>query len=186
MFEINNILERCLKGDPRAQTELVKHYAKKLLPVCKRYSPDDHLAQDALQETFINTFRYLDKFSGKGSFDAWIRRIAVNCSLSLHKKLNFRYQTVDNTTDYILPPIDPEIYAHLDNEELLEIVKELPHHYYMVFNLYIIEGYDHKEIGKMLGIGESTSRSNLSRARQKLMGILKKKQAYEFDRKIAI
>jgi len=186
LFDINNILPRCLKGEQRAQTELVRHYAKKLLPVCKRYSTDDHLAQDALQETLINTFRYLDKFSGTGSFDAWIRRIAVNCSLSLNKKLKFRYQEVDNTNDYLLPPIDPSIYAHLDNEALLAIVKELPTNYYMVFNLYIIEGYDHKEIGQMLGIGESTSRSNLSRARQKLMTIIKKKQELEFSRRIAI
>lgn len=185
MFEINIILEKCLKGEQRAQTELVRHYAKKLLPVCKRYAPDDHLAQDALQETFINTFRYLDKFTGKGSFDAWIRRIAVNCSLSLHKKMKFRYQPVDNTTDYMLPPIDPSIYADLDNEALLKIVEQLPKHYYMVFNLYVIEGYDHKEIGQMMGIGESTSRSNLSRARQKLVTILKKKQEVEFSRSLA-
>ena len=181
MFDIDNILERCLKGEPRAQRELVRYYAKKLMPVCRRYAPDNHLAEDALQETFINTFRYLDKFAGKGSFDAWIRRIAVNCSLSLSKKMKFRYKEIDNTTDYLLPAVAPEIYEHLDNEELLNIVAQLPSHYYMVFNLYIIEGYDHKEIGKMLGIGESTSRSNLSRARQKLVGILKKKQQSEFN-----
>jgi RNA polymerase sigma-70 factor (ECF subfamily) len=89
-------LEKCLEGDRAAQSKLVRHYAKKLLPVCKRYAPDDHLAQDALQETFINTFRYLDKFSGKGSFDAWIRRIAVNCSLTLHKKLNLGIKKLAN------------------------------------------------------------------------------------------
>ena len=176
MENIDYIIKQCLKGNRKAQTELVSHYAKKLLPICKRYAHDDHLAKDALQETFINTFRYLDKFQGKGVFDAWIRRIAVNCSLSLNKKTNFKYKTVDNTTDYLLPPVNPAIYSHLEYDDLLEIIKELPKHYYLVFNLYIIEGYDHKEIAKMLGIGESTSRSNLSRARQKVIEILKKKQ----------
>lgn len=182
MDNIDEILEKCLKGDRRAQTSLVSHYARKLLPVCKRYSRDFHAAEDALQETFINTFRYLDKFKGKGSFDAWIRRIAVNCSLSLQKKMHFSYKEVDNTTDYLLPSVDPEVYSHLNHEQLRELIRELPEHYYLVFNLYIIEGYDHKEIGEMLNIGESTSRSNLSRARKKLMDILKKKQLQEYDR----
>lgn len=186
MNDIDDILKKCLLGDRRAQTQLVNYYAKKLMPVCKRYALDNHAAEDALQETFINTFRYLKTFAGKGSFDAWIRRIAVNCSLNFNKKISFAYKELDNMNDYILPPVEPEIYDQLDNEELLELIKELPEHYYLVFNLYVIEGYDHKEIGELLSIGESTSRSNLSRARMKLIEILKKKQENEFSRKIAI
>lgn len=186
MIEIDDILKKCLKGDPRAQTKLVSYYAKKLMPVCRRYTSDYHMAEDALQETFINTFRYLDKFAGKGSFDAWIRRIAVNCSLTLIKRESFVYKEIEQSTDYLLPQVDPTIIDTLNNEELLRTIKQLPHHYYLVFNLYIIEGYDHKEIGKILGIGESTSRSNLSRARQKLVEILKKKQEAEFKARVAI
>lgn len=186
MKEIDNILKKCLKGDNRAQTQLVSYYAKKLMPVCRRYTSDYHMAEDALQETFINTFRYLNKFAGKGSFDAWIRRIAVNCSLTLVKRERFVYKEIEIGTDYLLPQVNPDIIDTLNNEELLKVIKELPHHYYLVFNLYIIEGYDHKEIGKMLGIGESTSRSNLSRARQKLVEILKKKQGIPYNTKVAI
>ncbi len=178
MKDIDNILKQCLKGDRKSQTKLVAHFGPKLLPLCKRYTKDIHLAQDALQDTFINVFRYLENFKGKGVFDAWIRRIAVNCSLNLIKKSKFQYQSISDNGEYILPPIEAEIYESLNYDDLLLIVKELPPIYYTVFNLYVIEGFDHKEIGEMLDIGESTSRSNLSRARKKLIEILKKKPLY--------
>lgn len=174
MENINEILDLCHRGDRSAQTTLVRHYGKKLLPVCRRYAPEG-MEHDALQETFVNTFKYLKKYEGKGVFDAWIRRIAVNCALALHKKKSLHYKPLDNSTDYLLPPVSPDIYQHLGYQDLMELIGKLPKHYYMVFNLYVIEGYDHKEIGQMLSIGESTSRSNLSRARKKLHEILKKK-----------
>ena len=178
MKDIENIIKRCLKGDRKSQENLVAHFGPKLLPLCKRYTRDAHLAQDALQETFINVFRYLANFKGKGVFDAWIRRIAVNCSLNTIKKSTFQYKSISDNGEYILPPIDADIYKDLDYQDLLKIVEELPPIYYTVFNMYVIEGYDHKEIGELLNIGESTSRSNLSRARKKLVEILKKKQLF--------
>jgi len=176
LIDIDNIIKRCLKGDRRSQEKLVAHFGPKLLPLCRRYTRDNHLAQDALQETFVNVFRYLGNFKGSGVFDAWIRRIAVNCSLTILKKGTFQYQSISDNGEYMLPSVDAEVYKHLDYHDLIAILEELPPIYYMVFNLYIIEGYDHKEIGEMLNIGESTSRSNLSRARKKLVDILKKKQ----------
>ena len=176
MIDIENIIKRCLKGDRRSQEKLVAHFGPKLLPLCKRYTRDSHLAQDALQETFINVFRYLGNFKGSGVFDAWIRRIAVNCSLNTLKKGTFQYHSVSDDGEYMLPSVDATVYQHLDYEDILKVIEELPPIYYMVFNLYVVEGYGHKEIGTMLDIGESTSRSNLSRARKKLVEILKKKR----------
>ncbi len=184
MKNIDEIIKRCLKGDRKSQTQLVAHFGPKLLPLCKRYTKDAHLAQDALQDTFINVFRYLANFKGKGVFDAWIRRIAVNCSLNVIKKSTFHYHSISDNGEYILPSVDAEIYESLDYEDLLEILQELPPIYYMVFNMYVIEGFDHKEIGEMLNIGESTSRSNLSRARKKLVDILKKKP--HFSKNLAV
>ena len=152
MKDIDDILTKCLKGDRKSQAKLVAHFGPKLLPLCKRYTKDFHLAQDALQDTFVNVFKYLKNYQGKGVFDAWIRRIAVNCSLNLLKKSKFTYQSVSDNGEYILPQIDAEVYESLNYEDLLAIVQELPPIYYTVFNLYVIEGYDHKEIGKMLDL----------------------------------
>jgi len=160
----------------------VRKYAPTLLNICKRYVHDPDLAQDALQECFLNTFKYIEKYSGKGSFEGWIKRIAVNCALGVRKKMkgdlyiHEMEQVLNVTTDI------PDAVSKLKEEEILKVVEDLPESCAVIFKLYIIEGYPHKEIAKMLGIQESTSRSQLARAREKLIVKLRKIESVEFSR----
>lgn len=140
-----------------------------------RYSNDRHHAQDALQETFANVFKYLHTYNGAGSFEGWLKRIAVNCSLTYHRKIKPIHFADDSEMERRSKATVPEIYGELGKEEILKLLKELPESYYMVFNLSVIEGYNHTEIGEMLGISASTSRSTLSRARARLIEIMQKK-----------
>ena len=142
------------------------------MAICRRYTKDSASAQDALQETFINVFKYLHTYSGKGSFEGWMKRIAVNCSLAFAKKVHPVY-FVDDTpaSDYEMSEV-PDAYSNLGKEEIMRLLKRLPESLYIVFNLVVIEGYNHREVGEMLGITEGSSRGSLSRARAKLIDIL--------------
>lgn len=173
-MEEQKLIKDCVKGKPKAQAYLVQKYAPMFKAIARRYVPDQQAADDVVQEAFINIFRYIDNFSGKGSFEGWLRRIVVNASFSYRKKHIEVSYPIDIVTDLNVPSQVPSIYAKLDKEYLMEIIKELPEKYYLSFTLYVIEGYDHKEIAEIMGIQESTSRSNLSRARSKLVELLKK------------
>ena len=142
------------------------------MAICRRYTKDPASAQDALQETFINVFKYINSYSGKGSFEGWMRRIAVNCSLAFAKKVHPVY-FVDETPDSALQMSEvPDAYSNLGKEEVMNLMKRLPESLYIVFNLVVIEGYNHREVGEMLGITEGSSRGSLSRARSKMIEIL--------------
>lgn len=150
-----------------------------------RYTKDKQHAQDALQETFINVFRYLDSYSFEGSFEGWIKRIAVNCSLTFQRKVRPIYYSEEQEIERNGPTIVPDVYSQIGREDLLSLIRELPESYYLVFNMYIIEGYDHKEIGDMLDISASTSRSTLSRARTKLIEIMKvRADQYDYSTRV--
>ena len=168
-LKLESIIQGCQQKDRKCQEALVRKYAPILINICKRYVYDADLAQDALQECFLNTFRYIDNYSGKGSFEGWIKRIAVNCALGVRKKMkgelyiNEMDQVLHVTTDI------PDAVSKLKEEEVLKIVDELPESCAMIFKLFVIEGYPHKDIAAALGIKESTSRSQLARAREKLI-----------------
>lgn len=166
-------------GRPDCQRVLVKQYAPRLLAICKRYSSNTESANDALQETFINVFKYINGFSGQGSFEGWLKRIAVNCSITFGKKFNkFHFHDeaeIDRSKNFQLP----NIYGQMNKEDILQLLDQLPKSLYTVFNLAIIEGYNHKEIGEVLGISESTSRASLSRARNKLIEIIENENRQE-------
>ena len=168
-MNLDTIIKGCQRKDPKCQEALVRLYAPILVNICKRYVHDPDLAYDAMQECFLNTFKYIEKFAGRGSFDGWIKRIAVNCALGVRKKMKGEIyilemdQVLHVTTDI------PDAVAKLKEEELLKIVDELPESCSIIFKLFVIEGYAHKEIGEMLGIKESSSRSQLARAREKLI-----------------
>ena len=171
------LIEGCTSGDRKCQDELVGYYAPVLMGVCLRYCGETELAKDALQETFINIFRYLKGYSGKGSFEGWVRKIAVNCSYRLLNKFNKVYFEDGLEQHGAKFNIEiPEIYSQLGQEELLEFIRQLPQGQYLVFNMYVVEGYNHDEIAEILGIGASTSRSNLARARMNLKRMLKNEQ----------
>jgi len=158
------IIEGCKKGHGRYQEELYRLLAPKMYGVCLKYSNDKDDAKDIMQDGFIKVFQKISQFGEKGSFEGWVRRIMVNTALE-----KYRSQVTMYSLDEKMPVSDEGIQSsvieELTAEDLLSLVQQLTPKYRMVFNLYAIEGYNHKEIGEMLGISEGTSKSNLSRAR---------------------
>lgn len=150
------------------------YYASSMYGVCLRYFPNADIAQDILQEGFVKVFDGIKSFRFDGSLEGWIRRIMVNTALEFHRKSK---KDVEVDIDEAAPLHGAEQSVDADYQQLLSIVAELPHQYRLVFNLYAIEGYSHAEIGQKLGITESTSKSNYSRAknilRDKLVKIRK-------------
>jgi RNA polymerase sigma factor (sigma-70 family) len=166
LSEIKNIISGCLKGSRRDQELLYRRHAAKLYAVCLQYSGNDEEARDILQEGFIKIFENLVNYKHEGSFDGWVRRIMVNTALEKYrsKHILHRVDDIDQIPEQDAEP-DNEDYAGLQAVDLMGIIRELPPKYRMVFNLFAIEGYSHKEISKMMNISEGTSKSNLSRAR---------------------
>ena len=166
MAEIKDIINGCLKGNRRDQELLYRRHAAKLYAVCLQYSGNDEEARDILQEGFIKTFENLVHYKHEGSFEGWVRRIMVNTALEKYRSKH-SLRRVDDIDQIPEPDAEPdnEDYAGLQAVDLLGIIRELPPKYRMVFNLFAIEGYSHREIGKMMNISEGTSKSNLSRAR---------------------
>lgn len=166
MSDIKNIINGCLKGRRRDQELLYRRFAAKLYAVCLQYSDNDEEARDILQEGFIKIFENLVHYKFEGSFEGWIRRIIVNTALEKYRsRYNlYRIDDIDDIPELDADP-DNEDYSGLEAGDLMEIIRQLPPKYRMVFNLFAIEGYSHKEISKMINISEGTSKSNLSRAR---------------------
>ena len=173
-MEPEQLIKRCIDNDPVAQELLYRRFAAKMFGVCLRYAPNKMEAEDILQEGFVKVFNNLKKFRGDGSFEGWIRRTMVNTAIN-HYRRNVRYfQDIDIDSVDIHDTFDKDGISNLTEAELLKLVQELPEGYRMVFNLYVIEGYSHKEIGEQLNIAENTSKSQLSRARGVLQAKVKK------------
>lgn len=168
------IVDKCAKGDAKAQQVLYQFYSPIMYGVCLRYFPNADIAQDILQEGFVKVFDSIRSFRFEGSIEGWIRRIMVNTALEFHRKSKGSKQVVINEAESLQ---EKDSGVDVDYQQLLRLVAELPQQYRLVFNLYAIEGYTHAEIGEMLGISESTSKSNYSRAknslREKLINIRK-------------
>jgi RNA polymerase sigma-70 factor (ECF subfamily) len=166
LSEIKKIINGCLNGNRRDQELLYRRHAAKLYAICLQYSGNDDEARDILQDGFIKIFENLVHYKHEGSFEGWMRRITVNTALEKFRSRHNLYR-VDDIDQIPEPDADPDNqdYAGLDAEDLLNIIRELPPKYRMVFNLFAIEGYSHNEISKMVNISEGTSKSNLSRAR---------------------
>lgn len=162
------LIESCRRGERIGQKELYDRFARKMMGVCYRYVNDKETALDLLQDGFVKVFLSLDSYSGTGSFEGWVRRIFVNTALEYLRKADvLRDSTdLDNTAELVQP--EASVLSVMAADELMQLVKELPPGFRMVFNLFAIEGYSHKEIGEMLNITESTSRSQYTRARQML------------------
>ncbi len=165
------LIEGCHRNDRAAQKALYDLMAPKMLSVCCRYVKDRMEAEDILVTSFMKVFDRLNQFKSEGSFEGWIRKIVVNESLSYLRKNKNMYLTTDlETADHKagLHSLDTDLEA----ADLLKLVSELPTGYRMVFNLYAIDGFSHKEIAEQVGITESTSKSQLSRARMHLQAKL--------------
>jgi len=164
--DIKNIIKGCLACNRRDQELLYRRHAAKLYAVCLQYSGNDEEARDILQDGFIKIFENLIHYKHEGSFEGWMRRIVVNTALEKYRSKHNLHR-VDDIDLIPEPDADPETedYAGLEAVDLLDIIRGLPPKYRMVFNLFAIEGYSHKEISQMFNISEGTSKSNLSRAR---------------------
>jgi RNA polymerase sigma-70 factor (ECF subfamily) len=171
--EYRDIIRRSLDGDQAAQKALYDALAGKMYGVCLRYASDEAEARDMLQDGFIRVFQSLGRFRFEGSFEGWVRRIIVNTALEHLRKEDYRTTSIEES-NFQDPPGNEDVEAGLSAQDLLGMVRELSPQYRMVFNLYAIEGYSHKEISKMLNISEGTSKSNLSRARTILQERIKK------------
>jgi RNA polymerase sigma factor (sigma-70 family) len=166
LSDIKEIIKGCLAGERRDQELLYRRHASKLYAVCLQYSGNDDEARDILQEGFIKIFDNLENYKHEGSFEGWMRRIMVNTALEKFRSRHnlYRVDDIDQLQELDAEP-DNSDYAGLEANDLLVIIRELPPKYRVVFNLYAIEGYSHKEISQMVNISEGTSKSNLSRAR---------------------
>jgi RNA polymerase sigma-70 factor (ECF subfamily) len=165
----SDIIRRCKRGDRKAQESVYNLLAGKMFAVCLRYCANYEEARDVLHDGFVTVFTKIGQFHNVGSFEGWVRRIFVNQALERYRsnaKLTVVNGIDDNDRHFAAPEEDDEWEAYrLTEAELLALVDELPQQYKIVFNLYVIDGLSHKEIGEKLGIAEGTSRSNLLRAR---------------------
>ena len=161
---LDELILNCKKQDLKAQEELYKKFSGTLFSVCLKYSRNYHEAEDNLQDAFITIFKSIEQFKGKGSFEGWMKRITVNTVLQKYRK-----KRVYNLTNE--EQIEEEAEIEIEDNKipldfLLKIVQELPDRYRMVFTMYVLDGYPHKEISEEMGISVGTSKSNLARARK--------------------
>lgn len=170
MHSEEDLINRCLKNEAKAQEQFYQRFAPKMYGVCMRFAKSQMEADDILQEGFIKVFINLKSYRNEGSLEGWIRRTIVNTAINLFKK-NAKHQNnidIDKTDAAHQLNYNARAIDNLNMEELLKLISKLPSGYRMVFNLNVIEGYTHKEIGELLQISENTSKSQLSRARQTL------------------
>lgn len=159
------LVKACIEGDRDAQRQLYDSLSPKMFPVCLRYMGSREEAEDVLQEGFVTLFSKLDSYSGAGSFEGWARKIFVNTALMQLRKNNVLKESEDLEGAWDISSQDPTVIQNIGYQEILELIESLPPGFRTVFNMYVIEGYSHKEIGEALGISENTSRSQLQRAR---------------------
>lgn len=165
------LIKGCKRGDRTAQKRLYDTYSAKMYALSYRYVKDSMEAEDVLVKAFTKILDRIDQFKGAGSFEGWIRRVVVNEALTYLRRSRSMYleaelEAAEREPDY------QNISDHLEAEDLLNMIQELPSGYRIVFNLYAIDGYSHKEIADQLGISENTSKSQLSRARTYLQKLL--------------
>ncbi|MFK5878282.1 MAG: sigma-70 family RNA polymerase sigma factor [Flavobacteriaceae bacterium] len=175
-MSLKKLIEKCAKNDRKAQAEVYQIYAGKLFAVCLKYSRNREEAQDNLQDGFMTIFDKIQSFKHNGSFEGWMKRIVINTALHKYRRKSLLSIVTEEISEEIVVEVDEEFVSM---DYLLEIIQQLPDRYRMVFNLYILDGYSHKEIAEELNITNSTSKSNLCRARM----ILKEQIEDSFQKK---
>lgn len=161
-MSLNQLILKSKKRDIDSQSQIYQLFAGKLFALCLKYSKTRQGAEDNLQDAFITIFNKIDQYKFKGSFEGWMKRIVVNTALQTYRQKNVLNLVEENYPEEVEVEINEE---EISLDFLLKIIQNLPERYRMVFNLYVLDGYSHKEIASMLGIAEGTSKSNLSRAR---------------------
>ncbi len=174
------LIKRCKAGERKAQEILYKQYGAKMLAVCLRYATDRMEAEDMLQNGFIKVFQKLADFREEGSFEGWIRRIMVHGAIEYYRKRHKMLQVVDLEETGHEQGVNAAAAENLDAKDLMQLIQQLSPGYRMVFNLYALEGYSHKEIADMAGITEGASKSQLSRARAILKEQIEKMEGNQY------
>tara|TARA_B100000809_G_scaffold232405_1_gene248263 strand:- start:4114 stop:4686 length:573 start_codon:yes stop_codon:yes gene_type:complete len=177
---LDDIVKRCVKGDRKAQRQLYECYYSKMMGVCYRYVNNTEDAKDILQDGFVKVYSNIKKYNFNGSLEGWIRKIIVNTAIDHYRKHKAVF-FVDDEEGYILEnskvESDDSIYSQFGVDVIMDAIQELSPAYKTVFNLNVIEGYQHKEIAAQLNISEGSSKSNLAKAKMKLRQLLKEKEA---------
>lgn len=173
MISDTDLIEGCRREDRRMQRELYQRFAPKMYGVCLRYAGSIEEAEDILQEGFIKVFRKIGSFRGEGSFEGWIRRIFVNTAIEHFRRKSYLQPITEREEN----TVENQYLSVLDNlaeKDIINLVQQLSPGYRTVFNMYVVEGYTHKQIAEMLGISEGTSKSQLSRAKLILQELVQK------------
>ena len=170
-MSLKKLIQNCKKGERKAQEQLYRKYANVLFGLCLKYSRNKTEAEDNLHDSFMVIFDKIDQFKFKGSFEGWMKRITVNTVLQKYRKDQYLKLVTENIEAEA--EVDYE-YADIQLSTLLQYVQELPTKYRLTFNLYVLDGYTHKEISALLGTSQGTSKSNLARARMILRDKIKK------------
>ena len=161
-MSLEQLIEQCKKNDAKAQSQIYKLYASKLFSISLKYSRNHAEAEDNLQDAFVTIFKKIEQYKYKGSLEGWMKRIAINTALQRYRSVGvFDIVNEDQIEDVSIEFDDDET---IGIDYLLQIIQELPDRYRLVFNLYVLDDYSHKEIAEMLDISDGTSKSNLARA----------------------
>jgi RNA polymerase sigma-70 factor (ECF subfamily) len=167
-LSLEQLIEQCKKNDAKAQSQIYKLYASKLFSLCLKYSKNYAEAEDNLQDAFVTIFTKMSQYKSKGSLEGWMKRITINTALQRYRSIGVFDIVNEDKIEDVSVEIDEDAVSI---DFLLGIIQELPDRYRLVFNLYALDDYSHKEIAEMLDITTGTSKSNLARARM----ILKEK-----------
>lgn len=175
----HDVIERCRKGDTKAQFELYKLYYKPMYNVCLRMVGNQVEAEDVMQEAFLNALIKIDTYEGKVSFGAWLKRIVINRSLDQLKKRKVKFEELNEK----IPDEEPVSLniGDIQMEYLKKAIQKLPDGFRVVLSLYLLEGYDHEEIAQILGITNVSSRTQFLRAKLKLRQLLQKEELFEYS-----
>ncbi|MTI30435.1 RNA polymerase sigma factor [Xanthovirga aplysinae] len=175
----HQVIEKCKQGERSAQYELYKLYSKAMFNICYRMMNDEGEAEDVLQEAFVSAFQKINSYNGSASFGAWLKRIVVNKSINALNKRKIRFEPLEKVgNESQIPYGFDDNCLILDMERIREGIQQLPDGYRVIFSLYLLEGYDHQEIAEILDVSVSTSKSQYSRAKNKLKQLLSKGALY--------
>ena len=173
MISESDLIEGCIRGDRKMQYALYERFASKMYGVCLRYAANAEEAEDILQEGFVKVFRKISSYRGDGSFEGWIRRIFVNTAIEHFRKKSY-LQPISEQEENTIEGKYISVLDKLAEKDIIKLIQQLSPGYRTVFNMYVIEGYTHKQIAESLNISEGTSKSQLSRAKLILQDLVKK------------
>lgn len=172
-MSLEELVDLCKKGDRKSQAELYRKYSNILFGICLKYSRNKTEAEDNLHDSFMTIFDKIGQFRSEGSFEGWMKRITVNTVLQKYRKSEHLHVVSENLEEE--KELEP-LYSDMSLQTLLKYIQELPNKYRLTFNMYVLDGYTHKEISEQLGTSPGTSKSNLARARMILKERIEREQ----------